>query len=87
MRDYALTQAEGRDHASVFSGPIRLFINWRRRKTLRTLVALEDHMLRDIGVPRDEVYRLMKLPLSVDPLWELERQCRLRHSRGIMRDI
>ena len=50
MRDYALTQAEGRDHASVFSGLIRPFINWRRRKTLRTLIELEDHMLRDIGV-------------------------------------
>jgi uncharacterized protein YjiS (DUF1127 family) len=87
MRDYALTQAEGRDHASVFSGFIQLFINWRRRKTLRTLVALEDHMLRDIGVSRDEVYRLMKLPLSVDPLWELERQSRVRASRGIMRDL
>ena len=87
MRDYALTQSEGRDHASVFSGLFRPFINWRRRKTLRTLVDLEDHMLRDIGVPRDELYRLMKLPLSVDPLWELERQCRIRHSRGIMRDL
>jgi uncharacterized protein YjiS (DUF1127 family) len=87
MRDYALTQAEGRDHASVFSGIFQLFINWRRRKTLRTLIALEDHMLRDIGVPRDELYRLMKLPLNVDPLWELERQCRVRATRGIMRDI
>ena len=87
MRDYALTQAEGRDHASVFSSLIRLFINWRRRKTLQTLVALEDHMLRDIGVPRSELDRLMKLPLSVDPLWELERQVRVRSSRGIMRDI
>jgi hypothetical protein len=54
---------------------------------LRTLVALEDHMLRDIGVSRAEVNRLMKLPLSVDPLWELERQCRVRASRGIMRDL
>ena len=87
MRDYALTQAEGRDHASVFSGFIRPFINWRRRKTLRTLIQLEDHMLRDIGVPRAELQRLMKLPLNVDPLWELERQCRVRGGRGIMRDL
>lgn len=87
MRDYALTQATGRDHASVFSGLYRLIINWRRRRTLRKLIELEDHMLRDIGVPRAELYRLMKLPLSIDPLWELERQSRVRVSKGVMHDF
>ena len=51
------------------------------RKTLQTLVALEDHMLRDIGVPRSELDRLMKMPLSVDPLWELERRKCVTSSR------
>jgi len=54
MRDYALNQA-------VFRGEIgspilaRLWRNWLARAEVRRLEDLDDHILSDIGVTRDEI--------------------------------
>jgi hypothetical protein len=39
---------------------------------------MDDHMLRDIGVTREMLSRLARLPLTADIAWERERLERLR---------
>ena len=33
--------------------------NWQRRKMIAALAALDDHILRDIGIPRGEIERVV----------------------------
>lgn len=44
-----------------------------KRKRFKSLLDLEDKMLDDIGVTRDEVQRAANLPLSQDAASELRR--------------
>ena len=48
------------------------------RAAFRTLLGLDDQMLRDIGVTRDEVRRAANLPLSVNAAQELDAVKRAR---------
>jgi uncharacterized protein YjiS (DUF1127 family) len=82
MREYTLTQALSRDASHSFAGLRRAFSNWLRRRRLRRVDDLDDHILWDIGLTRDDLRAALKLPLSVDPVWELNRQSRLRRRRA-----
>jgi len=50
------------------------------RDAFRTLLGLDDAMLKDIGVTRDEVRRASDLPLSVNAALELETLAKSRKS-------
>jgi uncharacterized protein YjiS (DUF1127 family) len=71
MRDYILTQAETADKTFTFPGLNRIVANWRKRRQLRQLEQLDDHVLMDIGLTRDELIRVQRVPLAVDPVIEL----------------
>ncbi|MEM7635495.1 MAG: DUF1127 domain-containing protein [Pseudomonadota bacterium] len=49
-----------------------LFRNWRARSKVRALHDLDDRMLADIGVRRDEVIWASHLPLTENAALELE---------------
>jgi len=49
-----------------------LFRNWRARSKVRALHDLDDRMLADIGVRRDEVIWASYLPLTTNAALELE---------------
>ena len=81
MRDYALNQA-------IFRGEIgnpwlsTLWRNWQARRAVARLDALDDYILRDIGVTRAEIRWALDLPLSVNSALALEeRSLRLRSNR------
>ena len=78
MRDYVLTEARSRDAAHAFPMLRRLFANWFRRRRLRRVEELDDHILRDIGVGRDDLRAALRMPLGVDPYQELQRRLRRR---------
>ena len=71
MRDYILTQAETADRTFTFPALNRMVANWRKRRQLRQLEQLDDHVLMDIGLTRDELIRVQRSPLGVDPVMEL----------------
>jgi uncharacterized protein YjiS (DUF1127 family) len=73
MRDYILTQAETADKTFTFPALHRIIANWRKRRQLRQLEQLDDHVLMDIGLTRDELIRVQCSPLSIDPVSELLR--------------
>jgi uncharacterized protein YjiS (DUF1127 family) len=73
MRDYILTQAETADKTFTFPVLHRIVANWRKRRQLRQLEQLDDHVLMDIGLTRDELIRVQRSPLGVDPMDALLR--------------
>ena len=84
MREYTLTQAQSNDRTHAFPALRRIVTNWRKRRSLRRLEDLDDHMLMDIGVTRADLVFAQKLPLDVDPIGEVARHARLAtHSRGL----
>uniref|UniRef100_UPI0035934666 DUF1127 domain-containing protein n=1 Tax=Aestuariivirga sp. TaxID=2650926 RepID=UPI0035934666 len=66
MRDYALNHARSFEAAGALSVFGRLLRNLRARRAVTRLDRLDDYMLRDIGVTRDEIRWAAGLPLSVN---------------------
>ena len=62
MRDYIFHQAETRDRAFAFPKLRRLVRHWFARRQLRNLMALDDNLLNDIGLTRDDLRFGLKLP-------------------------
>ncbi|MGE0210815.1 MAG: DUF1127 domain-containing protein [Parvibaculaceae bacterium] len=78
MREYALATALNQDAAHNFATVRRVFANWLSRRRLRHIDDLDDHILQDIGLNRDDLRAVLRMPLAVDPLQELQRQSRRR---------
>lgn len=80
MREFVFFQAQRLEVSQPFPVLRRLFANWRKRRRLRDLGHLDDHALNDIGLTRADVLTVLGQPISVDPVWDLERRVRLRHN-------
>ncbi len=81
MRDYALSRAaavEGTGIAGLLGTLIR---NWIARRSVARLSQLDDYMLRDIGITRDEIAWASRLPLSQNAALELEERALKRRGR------
>ncbi len=66
------------DHPWFIRAAARWLSNWRARRQIRKLSDYETRILNDMGVTRDEVKWAAKLPLSVNPAWELRNRSRTR---------
>jgi uncharacterized protein YjiS (DUF1127 family) len=73
MREYVANEARSRLSTFSFSTLRQLVRNWRCKKQLLKLHALDDYQLKDIGLTRGQLTHITGLPLSVDPVWEAER--------------
>ena len=61
--------------------PLRLYRNWQVRRLIRNMLELDDAMLDDIGLRRDEVQWAGRLPLTVNASIAMyERARRRRHA-------
>lgn len=78
MRGYVLWESQSRLAYGRFTVVLRVLRNWQHRKDLKRLLALDDYMLRDIGLTRDVLQQLMRLPLTADADWERQRLERSR---------
>ena len=52
---------------------------WNNRRKLAKLDDLDDHLLADLGITRNDLHWALHLPFAVDPAIELQR--RSLHSR------
>jgi uncharacterized protein YjiS (DUF1127 family) len=62
MRDYALTQAIA--HESLGASLVNLIRNWRERHETQKLLDRDDRTLSQLGFTRDDVKRVLALPIS-----------------------
>jgi uncharacterized protein YjiS (DUF1127 family) len=82
MTDHCLPRATSLGVTEIFSGVRQLAANWLKRRRLHRLEELDDRMLNDIGIERGELVAALLLPLSVDPIYELNRRSQQRRVRG-----
>lgn len=73
MRDYIHQEVQNRRAYGRFTAVVRFVKNWAVRKDLKTLLRMSDYQLRDIGLTRSELCRLLDLPVALDLGFELER--------------
>jgi uncharacterized protein YjiS (DUF1127 family) len=79
MREYVLTQAEQQGVSTgLFATVGKWLRNRKNRRDLRKLLALEDHLLKDVGLSRGLIQHLATLPADVDAQREAERLQSLR---------
>lgn len=82
MTYHSLPQAEGLGVSEILSGFRQLAAHWLKRRKLYRLQQLDDHMLNDIGLLREEVDAALQQPLSVDPVRDLNRRAKTRRVCG-----
>lgn len=70
MRNYAMNRAAASE--SLGSALVTLYHNWQAHREVARLSRYDDHMLKDIGVTRDDIYWVRHLPLSENPRLALE---------------
>lgn len=83
MRDYILHQAKFRDRAYAFPKLRRIIRSWFAKRQLRRLERLDDYILHDIGLTRDDLRHGLKLPYDVDPIAEVMAYRDRRVVRGV----
>ena len=59
---------------AMFGAVRAAFLSWQRRRQLIALTEVDDHLLADIGVTREDVRWALDLPFSYDPGLELQRR-------------
>ena len=62
-----------------------LYTNWRKRRRLLDLQQMNDHMLADIGLTRADVAATLGQPITIDPIWDLERRALRRRNKSMSR--
>ena len=73
MRNYVIMQVQQREAYGRFTVFMRIWRNWKHRKDVRRLLEMDDYMLRDVGLTRETLDQIAKLPLTADQVWEGER--------------
>jgi uncharacterized protein YjiS (DUF1127 family) len=83
MTDITLIRSHQQETQSWVQRLADRYRNWRARRSVRNMLELDDRMLADIGVRRDEVAWASQLPLAVNAALELEAAAfsRRRHNR------
>ena len=83
MRDYILHQARFRDSAFAFPALRRILGNWVTRRQLAKLQGLDDYLLHDIGLNRDDLHWGLSLPAGCDIALSLAERRDARLRRGL----
>ena len=76
MREYMMHQAKSLSGTFAFANLRRIVLNWWKRRSLRKLRDLDDYLLADIGITRDDLEEVLRMPLTLDPSWECVRRSR-----------
>jgi uncharacterized protein YjiS (DUF1127 family) len=83
MRDYTRHQAIFRDRTYAFPNLRRVLRSWFAKRQLRRLELLDDYILHDIGLTRDDLRQGLRLPHDMDPIAEVMLYRDRRMARGV----
>jgi uncharacterized protein YjiS (DUF1127 family) len=78
MRDYVLSRAHGAEATGSGSMFGQLIRNWQARRAVARMDRLDDHMLRDIGITREDLRWAAGLPLTVNAALAMDERARQR---------
>ena len=67
--------------AAATAGLARVRLAWNRRRRLARMRDLDDRVLDDIGITRDELEWALGLPFEANAALDLERRARARRGR------
>ena len=74
------------DEAGILIAALRIaqrtFRSWLNRRRIASLTEVDDHLLADLGLDRDDVRRALDLPFAQDPALELQRVALRNRGRG-----
>lgn len=82
MKDYALNRAIFLEQSHGPGVLRRMFRNWTARRNIAKLTELDDNLLQDIGVTREDIHWAKGLPLAVNAAIALEELIFRRQRRG-----
>jgi uncharacterized protein YjiS (DUF1127 family) len=82
MRDYALHQSASFDNQMGAGILAQLIRNWRAHRAVARLELLDDNMLRDIGIEREEVLWASRLSLSENAAIALQERAAKRRRQS-----
>ena len=82
MTDHSVSRTAGFGVADITSAARQLASHWLKRRRLYRLQQLDDTLLNDIGLLREEVNASLEQPLSVDPVCDLNRRAWARRVHG-----
>ena len=60
----------------------KLYRAWRNRRSLMRVTELDEHLLADIGISREDVKWALDLPIGYDPAAALQERALRNRSRG-----
>jgi uncharacterized protein YjiS (DUF1127 family) len=76
MRNYAIHQAEVSGSLPGTGILARLYRNWKARRAVAKLGQLDDYLLYDIGVSREDIFIASHLPLTLNAALALDEESR-----------
>lgn len=83
----ALTTASGFEFGAPLQWLRSRLHNWRIRRKVHSLAEMDDRILQDIGITREDIYWASRLPLTENAAFEMDRIARLRRSGSVGRGI
>ena len=82
MTDHCLPLTRSLGVSEIVSTARGLASHWLKRRRLYRLQLLDDLMLNDIGLLREEVEAALQQPLRIDPVRDLNQRARARRAGG-----
>jgi uncharacterized protein YjiS (DUF1127 family) len=85
MKDYAHHQAQVSGSLEGEGIISRLIHNFQARRTVKQLSQMDDYMLRDLGVTREDIYWAYSRPFYVNAANALEERSSTRRRSNLCR--
>jgi uncharacterized protein YjiS (DUF1127 family) len=81
MHGYVCNVANQKYYGGWLGNLRRYTQNWLKRQMLKQVHELDDYLIKDLGMNRQEIADVLQLPLIFDPILELHRRSRAKAKR------
>ena len=81
MHEYVRNEADQKFYGGWLGNLRRYIQNWLKRQMLKQVHELDDYLIKDLGMNRQEIADVLQLPLIFDPILELHRRSRAKVKR------